>query len=102
MINKELYKEEVKELTELLRTKWKDIQEIVEKRNLNVSKTYLLGFIESEDGTEIGLFYTEKKDLIRFEKKSNNLDLKIVTRKSIENEFPQVTVIDEIENFENW
>jgi hypothetical protein len=100
--SKELYKEEVKELTELLRTEWKDIQEIVMNLNLDVSKTYLLGFVASEDETESGLIYTEKKSLIRFEKKLNNLDIKIVTKECIENDFPQVTVVDEIEDFGNW
>ena len=102
MVSKELYKEEVKELTELLRTEWQDIQEIVISQNLDVNKTFLLGYVESEDETELGLFYTEKKELIRFEKKIDNLDLKIVTREDIKNEFPQVIVLDEIENFNKW
>jgi len=102
MVSKELYKEEVKELTELLRTEWQDIQSIVKNLNLDVSKTCLLGFIESEDDTESGLFYTEKKSLIRFERRLTDLDVKIVTKESIENEFPQVIVLDEIESFGDW
>jgi hypothetical protein len=102
MENKELYKEEVKELTILLRTEWEDIKEIVNNQNLDFNKTYLLGFIESEDDTELGLLYTEKKELIRFEKNSNDLELSFVTKENIKSEFPQVIVLDEIENFDKW
>ena len=98
----DLYKEEVKELTELLRTEWRDIQQIVSNQNLNINETYLLGFIESGDNCEQGLFYTENKKLIFFEKQSDNLNLKLVTKKEIETEFPQVIVLDEIEDFANW
>jgi hypothetical protein len=102
MVVKELYKEEVKELTVLLRTEWEDIQEILNNQNLDFNKTYLLGFIESEDDTELGLFYTENKKLIRFERNSNDLKLTFVSKESIKNEFPQVIVLDEIENFAKW
>jgi hypothetical protein len=97
-MRKELYKEEVKELTELMRTEWQEIQEIVKNQHLYISKTFLLGFIESEDDTEIGLLCTEQKNLLRFEKRSNSLNVEIVTKENIKNEFLQVTVIDEIEN----
>jgi len=68
MVNKVLYKEEVKELTTFLRTEWKDIQEIINNQNLDFERTYLLGFVESDNDTELGLLYTEKNELIRFEK----------------------------------
>jgi hypothetical protein len=96
MVSKELYKEEVKELTGLLRAEWQDIREIAENQNLDVAKTWLLGFVESEDGAESGLFYSEEKGLVKFEKTLNGLTIKNVSREMIENEFPQVVVLDEI------
>jgi len=99
---KNLYKEEVKELTNLLRNEWSDIQEILIKQNLFVNNTYLLGFYESEEGIEYGLFYTEKSELLRFEKSEEKLEVNIVSELSIKSEFPQVVVLDEISDFEKW
>ena len=98
MVSKELYRKEVKELTQLLRTTWRDVQEILKNKGLDCNKTYLLGFVESENDTASGLFYTENSELLRFEKFRDNINTEIVSLKNIEEEFPQVVVLDEINN----
>lgn len=97
-----LYKEEVKELTELLHTEWTDIQNILRDKNLNVVKTFLLGFFESEEGVAFGLFYTENNELLYFEQSDEYNKTEIVSKDDIKNEFPQVCVLDDIDNFINW
>ena len=47
-------KSEVKELTELFRNNWTDIQQIAIENNLEINNTYLFSFIESENEEESG------------------------------------------------
>ncbi|MDQ0638405.1 hypothetical protein QF042_001970 [Pedobacter sp. W3I1] len=47
-----LYKQEIKELTELLRNDWTDVRDIATDNGLNID-TYLPGFIESTNDKRI-------------------------------------------------
>jgi len=98
----ELYKEEVKELTDLLRNEWPDIQKIATDNGLDISNTYLFSFIESEDDDELCLFYEEGKGFFLYEKKDNEITFQSKDKDSLEKEFPQVQTLDDLNNFENW
>ncbi|WP_027386027.1 hypothetical protein [Chryseobacterium gregarium] len=97
-----LYKQEVKELTILLRTEWKDIQEIANSKNLDLNKTYLMGFVESKDDEESGILFNIDKGLFFFEKDQNGVVITNKTKSEIQIDFPQVVLLPEISDFDNW
>jgi hypothetical protein len=94
-------KHEVKELTELFRNDWIDIQQIAIENNLEISKTYLFSFIESENEDETCLFYTLGKGFF-YEKKVDATFFNAVEKNEIENEFPQVQTVVDIAQFDSW
>ncbi|WP_262151742.1 hypothetical protein [Chryseobacterium foetidum] len=102
MISLELYKEEVKELTELFRNEWKDVQEIATENGLDPTNDFLLSFIEGEDESETCLFFSKEKGLYLYERKNENITFKSFLKEEIEQEFPQVRTLDDINNFDNW
>ena len=102
MLNINLYKQEVKELTNLLLTEWEDIRNIALDEELNLDTTFLLGFVETEEDEEFGLFYNKQKGLLKFEKTINSVKVTLTTIKEIENDFPQVIVLTDIDNYNNW
>ena len=97
-----LYKQEVKELTILLRKEWEDIREIANTKSLDLNKTYLIGFVESEDDEEFGVLFNIDKGLFYFEKDQNGVVITSKTKSEIEIDFPQVVVLSDINNFDNW
>ena len=102
MIDINLYKQEVKELTNLLLTEWEDIRNIALDEDLNLDKIFLLGFVETEEDEEFGLFYSKQKGLLLFEKNMNSVKVTPTTINEIENDFPQVIVLSDIDNYNNW
>ena len=52
----ELYKQEVLELTELLKNdeEWEDLRNILIQKGFNLSKTVLVSFVEDDKGNEYG------------------------------------------------
>lgn len=96
----QLYKQEVKELTKLFRTEWSDVRSIAEQNNLSPSNTFLLSYIEDE--TEIFLLFNLKKGLYLYEKIDNKISFEKVTIGTIEKDFPQVSVLKDLENFDSW
>ena len=95
-------KSEVKELTELFRNDWTDIQQIAIENNLEINNTYLFSFIESENEEETCLFYTLGKGFFLYEKKDDSSFFNAVEKNEIENEFPQVQTVVDIEQFDSW
>ena len=95
-------KSEVKELTELFRNDWTDIQQIATENNLEIDNTYLFSFIESENEDETCIFYNLGKGFFLYEKKNVSSFFNAVEKNEIEKEFPQVQTVVDIEQFDSW
>ncbi|OQP58086.1 hypothetical protein A3860_07090 [Niastella vici] len=95
---KELYREEVLELTELLNSEWEDLRELLVESNVNLKGAYLAGYFEDEDeGAEHGVILTADKKLIRFVALDGEITLEPVQdQAALEDEFPSVTVALEL------
>lgn len=96
-----LYKQEVKELTELLRNEWEDLKFAIEQEGIDTSACILLGYFETEDEVETGLLWSND-GLKRFEFAEGTLNVEDVSKEDVEEDFPQVIVIDDIQNFVSW
>lgn len=102
MTSIELYKQEVKELTELLRNEWDDIRNLAEQNDLPSTTTFLLSLIEDEDENETCLFFNTEKGLYLYEKNEDKISFKKVESSDVEQDFPQVKVVEDLENFDSW
>ncbi len=88
----ELYKEEIWELTNLLRMELFDIKELLNESWLDVEKIFLIWYFEDEEETEYGIIFTNEI-IIQFEIYNKKVSLKDITDlEGIENEFPQIKV----------
>lgn len=96
-----LYKQEVKELTELLRNEWEDLKFAIEQEGIDTSACILLGYFETEDEVETGLLWSND-GLKRFEFAEGALNVEDVSKEDVEEDFPQVIVIDDMQNFVSW
>jgi hypothetical protein len=96
--DKELYREEVLELTDLLNTEWVDLRDLLIENNVNLKGAYMAGYFENEDdGAEHGIILTADKKLIKFVALDGELTLEPVQdQAAIEEEFPSVTVALEL------
>ena len=98
-----LYKEEVKELTEFLRNDWDDMRDLLEQHGINVANAFLFGYVEEEDdGTEIGVIYTQDIGFQQFKKKSQILKIETAIVERLKNEFPQVAVFEDLATYSSW
>lgn len=88
------YKLEIEELTELLNSDWLDLKKAIKKQGLLSEKTLLVGYVEDEDGNEIGLLFNqENKKMIKFSFNNNKLDTQTIDNiDEIKDEFPQILV----------
>ncbi|MNK91961.1 hypothetical protein D3C87_1120780 [compost metagenome] len=102
MVSIDLYKHEVKELTELLRNEWDDVRSVAEQNDLPSTTTFLLSFIEDEDENETCLFFNTEKGLYLYEKNEDQISFKKVESSDVERNFPQVKVVEDLENFDLW
>lgn len=68
-VTEELLRQEVEELTDLLRSDaaFADLRDVLTDRGLLPSETLLAGLIESEDESSYGVFLTVDLHCIRFE-----------------------------------
>jgi hypothetical protein len=59
---------DVEELTLKFRTdnQWSDVKELAKSKNLDPMKTLLVGFLETEDELEYGVFLEETGELIEY------------------------------------
>lgn len=96
-----LYKEEVKELTALLKNEWLDLKDLLSLKGIDVDSCYLLGYFETDNGEEIGLLYT-KDELKKFEVNKKGINIENVTKEQIKNDFPQIVVLNDLSNYSNW
>lgn len=65
-----LLRQEVEELTELLRTspRWKDLRDILAKTGFSCNDVLLAGLFESEDWLEWGAIVTKQGKVYRYER----------------------------------
>ncbi|MFQ9546394.1 MAG: hypothetical protein ACLR02_15415 [Clostridium sp.] len=107
----ELYKQEVLELTELLKNdeEWEDLRNILIQKGFNLSKTVLVSFVEDDKGNEYGVIVTKDIQIIEYSKltqhEKNNIDIfklkNITNEKDKINKYPQIPIaIDMIKNKE--
>ena len=86
------YKEEIRELTELLHTEWSDLKEIL-SQEIDLEGAYLCGYYEDEDEGEYGAILTGTKEIYQFSVQDGVLQLnRIAKAEDIEDDFPQVLV----------
>jgi hypothetical protein len=71
--NRDLLRQEVTELTELLRhnAKWADLRAALRTKNLSPEDLILAGFFEDADGNEFGVIITSKEELVEYERKTD-------------------------------
>lgn len=107
----ELYKQEILELTELLRDDedWGDLKEILTNKGFNVSKIALVSFMEDDEENEYGVIVTKDIKISEYSRSTQNgkNNIKNFKIKDITNEkdeidkYPQISVaIDMIKNEE--
>ena len=107
----ELYKEEILELTELLRDdeEWTDIREILIKKGFDLHKIVLVSFMEDEVENEYGVIITNDMIIYEYERSTqrgkNPMDsfkIKDITDdKNERDNYPQISVaINMIKNKE--
>ncbi len=106
-----LYKEEILELSELLRDdeEWIDIREILIKKGFDMNKIVLVSFMEDEVENEYGVIVTNDMIIYEYERSTqrdeNNIDyfkIKDITDdKKERDKYPQISVaINMIKNKE--
>ena len=107
----ELYKQEILELTELLRSDedWEDLRNILIENGANLEQIALVSFIEDEEENDYGVIVTKDIKIIKYlrttqngKNKGDNFKLKDITNEKEEiNKYPQIYVaIDMIRNQE--
>lgn len=107
----ELYKQEVLELTELLRgdEEWEDLREILTEKGFNLSQIALVSFMEDEEENEYGVIVTKDIRISKYSRSTENgkNDISSFRLEDISNEkdemdkYPQISVaIDMIKNKE--
>lgn len=107
----ELYKQEVLELTELLKNdeEWEDLRNILTQKGFNLNNIVLASFVEDDKGNEYGVIVTKDIQISEYSRltqnEKNNIDsfkLKDITNeKNKIDKYPQILVaIDMIKNKE--
>ncbi len=66
-------RQEVRELTELLRNEagWADLRAALASKNLSPENLVLAGFFEDSDGNEFGVLITSNEEIIEYERKTD-------------------------------
>ncbi|PWV51917.1 hypothetical protein [Chitinophaga sp. S165] len=96
--DRQLYLQEVLELTELLNTEWVDLKKLLVENNINLEGAYMVVYLEGKsDGAEYGIILTADKKLIRFIAKDGGITLQeLEDRATAEVEFPTIIVAMEL------
>lgn len=88
-----LYKQEIIELTELLKSTWHDLRNALIGAKVEIEGSYLAGFMEDEEGGAFGVILTAEKKIIRFVYRDHVINMTPVnTPEEISDEFPQIHV----------
>lgn len=88
-----LYKQEIVELTELLKSAWHDLRNALIGAKVEIEGSYLAGFMEDEEGGAYGVILTAEKKIIRFVYKDHAINITPVdSPEEILGEFPQIHV----------
>lgn len=74
MTNEKLLKQEVEELTELLRNdpNWSDLRKALSGKNLKPDNVLLAGFIEDEEENEFGAIITQDGKVYEYERNTSD------------------------------
>lgn len=89
----DLYKQEIKELTDLLNTEWTDVKDVLDSAGISTDGGRLVSFYEDEEGSQYGVLLTSRKEIIKFEIKDEKISTKeIKDVSSIKNEYPQIII----------
>lgn len=108
---KELYKQEIMELTELLNEdeQWEDLKSILIEAKFDISTIALVSFMEDDDENEYGVIVSKELKIHKYERKTqegkNNIDnfnmVNITECKDELDKYPQIAIaIDMIKNGE--
>lgn len=90
----ELYKLEIEELTELLKTEWLDLRETLKNAEFEVENILLIAYCEDDNNGEHGILFTKEKRVIEFEIHDTKLSLKDISdNENLKSEIPQVAVV---------
>ena len=105
---KELYKQEIIELTELLNEdeQWEDLKNILIESKMDISKIALVSFMEDDDENEYGVIVSNDLIVYKYERKTqegkNNIDnftmVDITENEDELKEYPQIAIAIEMIN----
>ena len=104
----ELYKQEILELTELLREdeEWEDLRNILVKNGFDLNQLLLVSFVEDEEENEFGVIVTKDLKAIEYSRSTSDDEENTDSFNSKEiisgmDKYPQISVaIDMINNGE--
>lgn len=88
-----LDKEEILELTYLLKNEWNRIKNLIEQKNIDVSNCLLVTYMEDENCVEFGILITKEKEVLKFTIENDVILIEIEKNiQNIQKEFSQVKV----------
>lgn len=104
----ELYKQEILELTELLKNdeEWEDLRNILNEQNIDLKHIALVSFTEDEEENEYGIIIFKDLKIIEYSRftgygDNNFCIIDITSDKEEINKYPQIGIaIDMIKNNE--
>lgn len=96
--DRELYLQEVLDLTKLLNTEWVDLNKLLVENGVDLNGAYLAVHLEDKTkGAEYGIILTADKKLIRFIANDGTISLQpLQDTAAAEAEFPTVTIAMEL------
>ncbi len=88
-----LDREEILELTDLLKNKWDRIRNLIQQKNINTDSCLLVTYMEDEACVEFGILISEKGEVLKFTIKNDVILIeKEKDLQKIQQEFSQVKV----------
>jgi hypothetical protein len=96
--DRELYLQEVLELTQLLNTEWVDLRKLLIENNVDLNGAHMAVHLEDKTkGAEYGIIITADKKLIRFIANEGSITLQpLEDIAAAAAEFPTVTIAMEL------
>lgn len=99
-IDEKLYRQEIEELTYLVKNEWDDLRRILIDSNFDINKTLLVSFAENEDESEYGVLVNENKQVFEYKRSTamdkNNIEnfsvIEITNDPNACNKSPQIEV----------
>jgi len=102
----ELYKQEILELTELLKNnpEWEDLRNVLSKKGINIKCVALVSFIEDEEENEYGILVSKDIKVIQYLRTTkygdNNFSIIDITNNKYEiSKYPQIHIATPLYKF---